>query len=289
MGVEEALNDRAVVTVAVGKDRYREQAVALARSLRLIGDLTHRVLVTDQAEADCHDVFDEIVTPPASVSPYLLKLEVPALVSRRRILFLDSDSLVFRRLDRIFALSEGASVAARGRWISDGEWYGELDENLPKIGLDRIPMINGGMIYFDRELCGPVIEEAHRVAADYDSTGLNKFRGKVPDEPCIAIAMARAEGTRLLSDDLDTMNTGTGLIGRMKLRTDLNQCRYLQRTWKLRYKTPDVFHAADYVKFYPYWREIRRLEGFERNPGTDAPRFAKFDRWWCRMRYGRRW
>ncbi|RYG47422.1 hypothetical protein EON79_07395, partial [bacterium] len=231
MGVEEALNDRAVVTVAVGKDRYREQAVALARSLRLIGDPTHRVLVTDQADADCRDTFDEIVKPPNSVSPYLLKLEVPSLVNRRRILFLDSDSLVFRRLDRIFRLSEGASVAARGRWISEGEWYGELDENLPKIGLDRIPMINGGMIYFDRERCGPVVDEAHRVAENYDATGLNKFRGKVPDEPCIAIAMARAEDARLLPDDLDTMNTGTGLIRRMTLRTDLNQCRYLQRTW----------------------------------------------------------
>jgi hypothetical protein len=58
---------RIVFTVATGQQKYAEQALGLARSLRLIGDSTPRVVMTDIEHPAWRNSFDQVVPPPKAI------------------------------------------------------------------------------------------------------------------------------------------------------------------------------------------------------------------------------
>ncbi len=254
-------------TIAVGHARYVEQALGLARSLALVGDRTPRVLVTDVDHPDVPRWFDRVVPPPPTDQPYLLKLAGLDVTEEDHVLFLDSDMITFGRLDPIFDYFANAAFGARGERITSGHWYGQVADYLPKLGLTGIPMINGGMVAYGRtDASRAVLAEARRVADAYPTLGLEAFRGKVPDEPCMAIAMERTGLGVLAPDDTQFMNTGFGIVGPIELDVMRRRCRYLQRGRQMRLKTPLLFHAATFVNYVAYWRELDKLKRLETAP-----------------------
>lgn len=252
---------RVVYTVAVGAPRYAEMALGLARSLSLQGDATPRIVASDIDDPRLSRWFSAVVPPRQGVPTYLQKLQAFQQSDADAALFIDSDSLVFGRLDPIWEACRGKPVAVLGYWQSEGQWYGPLAPVLPKIGVDAIPHFNGGMIYTER---GPafdaVVAEALEVAANYGDLGLDFFRGNVPDEPCLSIAMARTGHGHLIPDDCDFMNTPVGLIGPLSLSVMKGECRFIKRGRTVRLIRPIIFHAAKYVTGAAYWRELAVLE-----------------------------
>jgi hypothetical protein len=121
-------------------------------------------------------------------------------------------------------------------------------------------------MYYSRTVATErVIEEALRISADYDATGLERFRGTVPDEPCVAIALARTGAGRILPNTSDFMNTPVGLVGRLDMDVYRGRCGFLKHAPDgLRYIRPDILHAAKYVLHTAYWRELAKLEWLEK-------------------------
>jgi hypothetical protein len=99
---------RIVFTIAVGKRKFAECALGLGRSLKLIGDTTHRVVLTDLTDIEWADCFDQVIPYTGDISwIFFEKLTALDLTDADQVLFIDSDSLVFKRLDPIFEAGTG--------------------------------------------------------------------------------------------------------------------------------------------------------------------------------------
>ena len=256
---------RVVFTVATGAEKYADMAKGLAQSLSLIGDTTQRVLISDIDRPDLSRWFDNIVPPDESVPPYMRKLQALEACDADAALFIDSDSLVFKRLDSIWNHCAGKPLAVQGYEQREGHWYGWLEQTLPRLGLDHLPRFNGGMIYYERgQATERLFKEAHKVAANYADTGLEGFRGQVPDEPCLSIAMARTGVGELIPDEMDFMNTPVGLVGKLRLDVMKNECLFLKRGRRMRLIRPIIFHAGKYVNNTAYWKQLATLDWLDR-------------------------
>ena len=257
---------RIVYTLAVGKPKFAEYALGLGRSLKLIGDTTRRVVVTDQLDHPWSRSFDEVLTPTDPIEwVFLSKLTALERTDADQILFIDSDSLVFKRLDPIFDYCAGRDFCVQGQAIREGEWYGDVPSHLQRHGLGELPQFNSGLIYYERTPNTlKLIERTREIARDYANTGFDSFRGKVPDEPCISLAMATTGLGHLIPDTTDFQNSGVGLVGKLRMDVRRAQCGYLCRRYDLRYVEPYVFHAWFAMNFSIYWRQLDHLARLER-------------------------
>lgn len=252
---------RRLYTVASGSPRYAEMALGLARSLELIGDRTLRTVVSDVDEPKLARFFDQVLPPDAATPPYLRKLDALRLTDADQVLFVDADSIAFRRLDEIFVACEGKRLAVQGAIRTEGHWYGDLAKILPRYGLEGIQRFNGGLIYYERHLdTERLFAKVREIAENYDDSGLERFRGEVPDEPCLSLAMSLTRIGELLPNELDFMNTPVGLIGKLQLSVRANECSFVKRGNQVRFVRPAILHAAKYVNNWAYWRELRELE-----------------------------
>lgn len=236
-------------------------ALGLARSLSLIGDTTERVVMSDIADPNLARWFDRVVPPVETPYPYLRKLSALEATDADEVLFIDADSLAFGKLGPIFDYCNGKRLAVQGQIKSEGHWYGWLQRTLPRIGLDEIQQFNGGMIYYERSPDSErLFKEIGDVAENYEGTGLDTFRGQIPDEPCIAIGMGRTGVGELIPNELDFMNTPVGLVGKLHLDVMKNECLFLKRADRVRLIRPILFHAGKYVNNTLYWKQLSRLE-----------------------------
>jgi hypothetical protein len=255
--------NRAIFTVATGAAKYVEMALGLARSLELVGDGTPRFVVSDSDDPRLSLWFDGVLAPPGGEGdlPYLRKLDGLRLTDAESLLFIDADSIVFRPVVEIFDYCKGRRFAVQGALRHSGHWYGPLSDILPRFELEAVQRFNGGMIFYERH---PETErlfaKAREIAENYDSTGLERFRGQIPDEPCISLAMSLTGVGDLISNDLDFMNTPVGLIGPLTMSVRRNECWFVKRGNDVRFVRPAILHAAKYVNNWCYWRELRALE-----------------------------
>lgn len=290
--------ERLVLTVARGKPEYAEMALGLGRSLSLIGDLTPRAIVTDIPDYDFRRVFDMVI-PAEGPFSFLGWLDALEATSARSVLVVDSDMLAFDRLDRIFERCRDLPFAVQGQWVSEGTWYGsDLSAACRHLGVGRFPKFNAGFLYVERTPAfDRLVEAARRVEADYDAYGFNRFRGRIPDEICIAIAMAQTGVGDVVPETLNFMGTGAGIIGRLHMDVRRGQCWYLARRERVRLIRPILFHAWYFRKFWIYWRQLvwlRRLEKLEdRTVPRQTPRWRRIQRsierrtlWWYRRQLG---
>ena len=255
---------RIVYTLAVGKPRFAEMAMGLGRSLSLIGDTTPRVVVTDQSGYDWKRYFDDVLEPSDPLEwIFFSKLTALERTGADQVLFIDSDSLAFKKLDPIFDYCAGKGLAVQGEMQSSGPWYGDLAEHCRKHGVPALPKFNGGLIYYERGA-----EAAIEVCRDYGrrarELGFQRDDPLVPDEPCIALAMAKEGIGHLIPEEANFTNTAVGLIGKLRMNVLKGECRYVCRRYHTRYVEPFVFHAARYGSFLIYWRQLSRLKNLER-------------------------
>jgi len=264
--------DRIVFTLAFGNRRFGEMALGLARSLALIGDTTPRAILTDMDGIEWERYFDIVIRRKVSrEETFWMKFAALEHTDAQQVLFIDSDSLAFKRLDPIFDAFAGAPLGVQGILATDGEWYDRPVVDICKIeGIPALPKFNGGMIYYERH---PETYELFRVARDigehYDETGFRRFsgphaKGAVPEEPCIGLALARTGLGRVLPERSNFHNSAVGLVGKLHLDVRKNECHYLCRRYDLEYVEPYVFHAHLYSKFLIYWRQLKALERLEK-------------------------
>jgi hypothetical protein len=261
---------RIVYTLAMGADKFQRCALGLGRSLRLIGDTTHRVVVTDKPDYPWKPAFDEVLaTTVAKEWVFLSKLTALERTDADQVLFVDADSLAFQRLDPIFDYCSGKGLCVQGEQITTGNWYGSVERHIERLGVDSIPQFNGGMIYYER---GSESEDLIKLSWEYGrrctELGIGRDDPLVPDEPCISLAMAQSGRGHLIPDHMDFTNTGVGLIGPLHMDVLTNTCEFVCRRYSVRFVRPYIFHAARAINFNIYWRQLaalERLEEFEKS------------------------
>ncbi len=264
---------RIVFTVAVGKPKFAECALGLGRSLRLIGDRTRRVVVTDLPDYPWTRYFDDVLPPDErSDSVYLSKLTALNRTDADQVLFLDADCLAFKRLDPIFTACEGLGFAVQGRYVSAGNWYGSVPQHLTNHSIAAMPQFNGGLIYYERSAeTSEFIKVVQAYGRQWDQLGFVWDGMNVADEPCISLAMAKSGFGTLLPDESDFTNSATGLVGKLRMDVRTGTCKFLCRRYELRLAEPYVFHASRYINFLVYWRQLDRLKALEAYEDKHGP------------------
>jgi hypothetical protein len=270
--------DRVVFSVATGKPKYGEMAMGLGRSLSLIGDSTPRAIVTDLKQFDWARYFDFVFEPKAPRSA-LDKLFAFDYLEAKQVYALDVDSLAFKRLDPVFDYFQGMSFAVQGEWQSEGKWHGSrVEEILAGKGWDRLAKFNGGALYYEPTSdYTQLLDRMKAIESNYDRTGFGDFRGNASEEVCIALAMAEAGLGNLVPDDVNFMNTGSGIIGNLKMDVRDNLCQFVSRKSHVRYVEPYVFHASEYANFAIYWRQLDTLKALEAYEDRTRPGYRS--RW----------
>lgn len=258
---------RAVITVAHGHRRFAEMAIGLARSLRLIGDSHWRVLLTDLEHHHFYPAFDEVIRiqiPKEDL--WWAKFYGIQATQYDQFLFLDSDCLAFRRLDPIFEFFAGSGLGVQGEYRTEGEWYGADIRDASRVGgVPGMVQLNAGLLYYERgEALEQLLARGREIAARNDEFGWNTVRGYPSEEVCLSMAMAQLGLGRAAPDTADYMNSGVGLVGKLRMDVRRGQCEYLCRRHRLQWVKPYVFHAHFYSKFFLYWRQLSLLERLER-------------------------
>jgi hypothetical protein len=283
------MSGRMMFTVAREQEKYGRMGMALGRSLQLIEDQTPRAVLTDLDGFDWARYFQNVIRPPANRTA-LDKLLALELTGADEVVALDCDCLAFQRLDPIFEFNPKADFAVQGFEQSSGLWHGANVQDISaKYKQNSIPRFNGGMLYYRRkEGAQKLIERARAMEADYRNLGFVDFRGNASEEVCVALAMLETGLGSVWPDETDFMSTGVGMVGKPRVDILDGECSYLAKREGIRFIRPIVFHAARYVNFMFYWKQIRTLEWLEKIEDRTVPGFRspKMKR---RRSFGKRW
>ena len=262
---------RIVFTVAVGSSKFAECALGLGRSLKLIGDTTPRVVITDQPNHPWSRYFDEVLEH--QVAPEMVLLSKFSALERTdadQVLFIDSDCLVFKRLAPIFDYCAGRGMCVQGIEITDGHWLGEVSDHLRSFEISSMARFNGGLYYYERTPeCQAVLDRVMEIGPTTREKGIIYDSPRFNDEASVSVAMAKSGINKpgvchLIPDEMDYLSTATGLIGKLDLDVMRNRCGFLCRRFDVRYVEPMIFHASRYLNFNIYWRQLDRLRWLEK-------------------------
>lgn len=252
---------RGFITVAFGPQEYIDNAVALARSLKLSGATSPIALVTDRPP-EAFDQFDQVIrVEDAAALGLLTKLRINEYSPYDETVFIDSDCLVVRSPEFLWERFGRHSFTMVGIEKEDGEWYGaDIAELRDHFAIDGpLPQFNSGLIYWrDDETSRAVFAYAQSLWHDYENLGLRAFREEQRrgDEPLFSIAMA-VEGAVVELDDGTMMNTPVGLRGRMLVDLTSKQSQFRKGS---RWVSPAIVHfCGDFRHGGTYRREAEYL------------------------------
>lgn len=262
---------RIVYTFAIGKRKYAECAMGLGRSLKFIGDTTTRVVVTDRTDFPWGECFDLVLPPPEGGLEWLFfhKLDALKRTDADQVLFIDGDTLAFKRLDEVFDYCQGRGLCVLGKTITDEFWHVDVKKFCAEQGLDGLPKFNGGFIYYERTpSCEALIEKCYEIGGRASELGFARpdHDRAMPlnDEIGISIAMAMTGSGHLIPDWMDFQSSATGLVGKLRLDIKTRTCQFVCRRFDLRIVEPHLFHASRYMNFFIYWRQLAYLERMAR-------------------------
>ena len=231
-------------------------------------------LVTDQPQLipACIENKIQVITVKAGelglgFSP---KLHLDKLVSPGQTLFIDSDCLIFENLSFIFELFKEKPVSVVGGYISDGEWFGNIDEICSRFNVPHIPKFNGGIYYLEKGgSANEVYNTARELEKQYDEIGFVRLRNRPNDEVLMALSM-QLHGQTPVIDDGRIMSDPQACPGGYKIDV-IGGKRWLinppvpnplhQYWYPFEKVSPSIVHFLGYyTQHYPYRREAYRLE-----------------------------
>lgn len=266
---------RGVVTLATGKPVFIAMAVTLARSFKRWhpkGDIGFSI-ATDQPEAipaDLADVHIMRLAPGQFGTGFSPKLSLDLFAPAPQTLFVDSDCLITRHLGPVFDQFAGRPASVVGGYITQGEWFGDVDDIRRRFELPHLVKFNGGVYYIERgEVSSRIYQSARSLEPAYDELGLVRLRGKPNEELLMAIALAMHKAVPVPDDGsiLGDMFSYPGPVdvdavkGRITMRNPPPP-HPEHRAWNpIAEAHPAIAHFLDaHAARYPYKREERRLE-----------------------------
>lgn len=266
---------RNVLTIATGKQLYIDMAVNLARSFFLWHPVTSIkfYLVTDHPEYIPADLKDKViiknVKPGELGEGFTPKLSLDKVSPEGETLFIDSDCLVFGKLDSVFDRFKGNSVSVVGDYISEGEWFGDIKAVCTKFGITHLPKFNGGVYYLEKgSVASAVYETARKLEKDYDAIGFTRLRNRPNDEVLMALAMELHQQKPIPEDgsimgefvNFQSGFSGDVYSGKAVLLNKPGHPKY-QAGWKLQVGKPLIVHfLGEHTTIYPYTAFAKQLQ-----------------------------
>ena len=254
---------RGILTLAFGATQYLEMAKALARSLQLHDPSVARAIVTDSSDPALTSLFTHIIPHRRDFGGNLRqKVHLDLYTPFDETMFIDSDSLVIRKLDSMWSAFAGKDFGACGRnYLRRGQrddYLHDLDRTLDELRLDAIPKFNGGVYYF-RKTPGAAqfFSTARSILERAPSLGFVSFRNDGPnDETVFSVSMALHD-IELTDMGAGGMFTPINAASRPVINVLHGSCSFIKDGME---RHPDIMHFASATHTAMYLRECRKLE-----------------------------
>ncbi|MGZ3751744.1 MAG: hypothetical protein ACXVB0_02075 [Mucilaginibacter sp.] len=248
-----------ILTLAQGEKRYIDMAKMLALSLIGTNPGIKRAVISDAPEDEFKGFYDIYIPYNPDFGPGLnQKLFLDKYSPFSETIFIDSDCLVFNKLDTMIELCQEHPFVVFGDQISSGEWYMDVAEMCKKFNLPSIPLFNGGTYYFkNTDVTFNIYDQARQLKERYDELGFIKFRGSINEEPLIAVSMA-INNIEAVDDAGIGMRTPIGIIGSLKIDVLNSVCAFNKEEV---FVEPAILHfPGSYASAFHYKREVRKLK-----------------------------
>ncbi len=268
--------NKTIVTIATGKQLYTKLAVNLARSFfwwHVDSDIRFK-LITDQPNCLPVDLKDKvklhIIQPGEFGKGFSSKLYLDRFAEDGQTIFIDSDCLIFGKLELLFERFKNHDVSVIGSYIKEGEWFGDVKNVCLKFNVPHLPKFNGGTYYLEKGTkAASIYQTARELEKKYDEIGFIRLRNQPNDEVLMALAM-QLHGQTPIIDDSTIMSDLQACPGGYKIDA-VNGYRCLinpplpnplHQNWYPFHKiSPLIVHFLGYyTQHYPYKRETYRLK-----------------------------
>lgn len=252
--------DIAILTMATGSPKYLTMAKALALTLDMHFVDCPRVIVSDCVDEETKRLYD-VVIPTSEKFPYwFAKFCALDMSNYDRILFIDADCLVIKNIAPLLSVLRGSDFAVQGSWSSGADWYGDFSAAMRQRGLDRAPIMNGGLIYYERTTRGQeMIDRVMQNSLTYGETGLKRNRGYAVDEVCVSFAMAESGIGKVLPDSGQFSFTPWRLMSDVHLDVLHGECSFVKDIHGPRVVKPLIYHSAHTNWDLRYWRGVKKV------------------------------
>lgn len=214
----EPVTNVGIITMAYGKQKYIDQAINLARSLKIHMPGFKLAVITDRKEID--PIFDDVINiSDFKIAGTLLKIRMYEYSPYIENLFIDSDCLVVRNFeDCLREIRAYDFTPVVNRFLRDGDsdfWLRDVGVALRILNGQSFPKFNGGVYFFRKcDQASAIFNRAYELLARQEELGILDFDSAGPgEETLIGLAMAEMGITNLYDDHGRLMRTPLNSTG----------------------------------------------------------------------------
>ena len=261
------------ITMAYGREKYLDQAVALARSVKHHMPNQPIVLVTDRDKA--YPPFDsEIAMTDYALAGTVLKTSIYQYSPFEETLFIDSDCLLTRDCS-----PEIAEIRTRefspvvNTYLQKGDndlWLEDVGEAVAKVGSKNFPKFNGGVYFFRKgKRAKSVFTVAEEMRERQDELGILNFDTAGPgEETLFGLALSKLGFKDLYDDRGRLMRTPLNATGPIHLDILAGEC-WFEKEGRL--VEPAIVHfCGDWINHPAYRIAVQEIAR-----GRQLPTFSR--------------
>ena len=249
-----------VLTIAIGRKSFIEEAITLAESLSLHSDHIPRAVITDSDDPRLSILFDQIIPYNTDYGDPLAQKEAIDLYTPfEKTIFVDADCMIMRPLDFVFTLCESYDVAYIGVAVDSGEWYDvNIRSFLDTTGYSFLPKLNTGFIYFQKSKnTTEIFKDIRHFRTVQQQYGFRVNRKvMLSDEPDFSMAFGK-HGILPVLDTGRIMRTPISRTGPKRIDVLRGICEFEKENVMVR---PAIFHFVSSRKMPYYKRERLKLK-----------------------------
>lgn len=227
------MSELGFITMAFGSDKYFQQALTLARSIKRNMPGIPIALVTDRS--DTGPEFD-IVVPMGSVAKAgtVHKIAMYDYSPFQETLFIDSDSVVVRPFhDQLHAIRQFDFSPIVGQYLRAGDndlWLADVGKAVLGVGGHSFPKFNGGVYFFRKgSYALDVFHRAEAIRLRAEELGIKDFDRSGPgEETLIGLALASLGAEDLYFDHGKLMRTPLNSSGPIVADPITQLCHFIK-------------------------------------------------------------
>ncbi len=271
------------ITMAYGGQRYLDQAISLARSVKRHMPQQKIALVTDRDERI--EPFDEqIRMEDFSAAGTVLKRKMYEYTPFEETMFIDSDCLVTRDCsEQVEQIRRWDFSPVVNTYLVAGDkdlWLEDVGEAVRKVAGANFPKFNGGVYFFRKsEVAAKVFAGGEEMLERQDELGILDFDKAGPgEETLLGLAMSKLGIADLYDDHGKLMRTPLNATGPIHLDIMAGECHFEKNHKRV---DPAIVHFCgewiDHPSYVIACKELakgKRLSAFER-ASIEAPYKAR--------------
>ena len=271
------------ITMAYGAQRYLDQAISLARSVKRHMPQHPIALITDREERVA-PFDDQIRMEDFSLAGTVLKRKMYEYTPFEETLFIDSDCLVTRDCSQQIAeIRRWDFSPVVNTYLADGDrdlWLKDVGAAVRQVGGASFPKFNGGVYFFRKsERAQKVFAGGEEMLARQDELGILDFDKAGPgEETLLGLALSQLGVSDLYDDHGKLMRSPLNATGPIHLDILRGECWFEKNHKRVE---PAIVHLCgewiDHPTYVIACRELAKgkaLSAIER-ASIDAPYKAR--------------